>query len=95
MLADAGQRLDEAVGLLQRAVALEPDNGAFLDSLGWACFRLGRLDEAWDYMQRALASLSADYPDEERAVILQHAGDVAVALGSATRPARTTPRRCF
>ena len=36
MLAERGERLDEAVQLVQRALKIEPDNPSFLDSLGWA-----------------------------------------------------------
>ena len=46
MLADHGQRLDEAVDLVQRALKIEPANPSFLDSLGWAYFRQGKLDLA-------------------------------------------------
>ena len=41
-----GERLDEAVDLLQRALKLEPGNPSYLDSLGWAYFKQGRLDLA-------------------------------------------------
>src|SRR5207244_2116409 len=40
MLADRNVRLDEAQDLIRKAVEIEPDNGAFLDSLGWVYFRL-------------------------------------------------------
>jgi len=41
MLADKGNRLAEALKLIQKAVELEPMNGAYLDSLGWVYFKLG------------------------------------------------------
>ena len=44
MNADRGVRVEEAVALIEKAVALDPENGAYLDSLGWALFRLDRLD---------------------------------------------------
>ena len=43
MLAERGQRLDESVGFVQRALALDPGNPAFLDSLGWALFKQGQI----------------------------------------------------
>src|SRR5215475_3407542 len=46
MLADRGIRLEEALGLIQRAVLLEPHNGAYLDSLGWVYFKMKKLDDA-------------------------------------------------
>jgi len=46
MLADKGMRLPEALKLIRKAVELEPMNGAFLDSLGWAYFKLGQYELA-------------------------------------------------
>ena len=66
--------------LITRAVAIEPDNGAFFDSLGWAYYRLGELEEAERYLARALEEMD-DHETEEQAVILDHAGDIADALG--------------
>ena len=43
IFAEKGIRLQEAAQMLERAVAQEPENGAFLDSLGWAYYKLGRL----------------------------------------------------
>jgi tetratricopeptide (TPR) repeat protein len=60
MLADRGQRLQEALGLIQKAVDKEPYNGAFLDSLGWVYYRLGRLPEAEDYLRRAIVRTPHD-----------------------------------
>ena len=42
MYAERGQNLDEAVTLIGKALALEPDNGYFIDSLGWAYYQQGR-----------------------------------------------------
>jgi len=82
MFAEAGIRLDEAVVLLERALAIEPQNGAFLDSMAWARFRRGELQQAAASIEQALARLDEDSAEpEERAVILQHAGDIARALG--------------
>ena len=46
MLADRNVRLDEAYQMIQKAVDLEPENGAYLDSLGWVYYRQGKLTEA-------------------------------------------------
>ena len=80
MYADKGVRLTEAVALLEQAIALVPDNSAFLDSIGWAYFRLGELAQAEDYLQQALEHMDEGDP-EELAVIFDHAGDIASALG--------------
>jgi tetratricopeptide (TPR) repeat protein len=60
MLADRSQRLQEALGMIQKAVDKEPYNGAFLDSLGWVYYRLGRLPEAEDYLRRAIVRTPHD-----------------------------------
>lgn len=75
MLAEEGRDLEEARRMTERAVRLDPDNGAYVDSLGWALFRLGRLDEAQKYLERA-ARLMPDDPE-----ILEHLGDVYRARG--------------
>ena len=60
MLADRNVRLNEAQDLIRRAVDLEPNNGAYLDSLGWVYFRLGDLDKAEQYLVRAIERFSKD-----------------------------------
>jgi tetratricopeptide (TPR) repeat protein len=59
MLADRGAKLDEAVALINRALAIEADNPSFLDSLGWAYVKQDKLDRARDPLQRAAAALPA------------------------------------
>ncbi|HEX3704571.1 MAG TPA: tetratricopeptide repeat protein [Vicinamibacterales bacterium] len=75
MLAERGERLDESVGLLKRAVQLEPDNGSFLDSLGWAYFKADKLDLAEDNLHRAADQLKTN------SVIQDHYGEVLFKLG--------------
>ena len=75
MWADLGRNLDEALKLVQRAVEMEPSNGAFVDSLGWAYYRLGELGPARESLERA-ARLNPD-----NATIHEHLGDVYHALG--------------
>jgi len=60
MLADRNVRLDEARGLIVKALDKEPNTGAYLDSLGWVDFRLNRLSEAEDNLRQALMSMSRD-----------------------------------
>jgi tetratricopeptide (TPR) repeat protein len=76
MNADRGVRVEEALALIQKAVALDPENEAYLDSLGWALFRLGRHDEAHDAMSRALARPGAN------AVMYDHMGDILLRRGA-------------
>jgi tetratricopeptide (TPR) repeat protein len=54
MLTDRNLRLPEALAMIQKAVDRDPNNGAYLDSLGWAYFRMGKLPEAEDNMRRAV-----------------------------------------
>ena len=68
--ADHGRNLDQAVDMIARALAQDPDNGAYIDSLGWAYYRQGRLPEARVQLERA-ARLTRGDP-----VVLEHLGDV-------------------
>ena len=70
MLAERGQRLDEAVDLVQRALKIEPGNPSFLDSLGWAYFQQGKLDLA----DRPLSEAAEKMPNNS--VIQEHLGDL-------------------
>ncbi|MGQ0658539.1 MAG: tetratricopeptide repeat protein [Chromatiales bacterium] len=54
-LADRTTRYEEALKLIERAIALAPDDFYILDSMGWVLFRLGRLDDAITYLKRARA----------------------------------------
>jgi len=74
MLAERGERLDESVGLLKKALAMEPDNGSYLDSLGWAYYKADKLDLAVTNLQRAAEQLKAN------SVIQDHYGDVLFKL---------------
>jgi tetratricopeptide (TPR) repeat protein len=54
-LTDLTSRHSEALRLVERALELQPDDPATLDSMGWVLYRLGRLEEALPYLQRAHA----------------------------------------
>ncbi|WP_304639893.1 tetratricopeptide repeat protein [Pseudomonas sp.] len=73
-LADRNERLDEALELIERAHALEPDDPAIIDSLGWVHFRLGNLDLAEELLRQAYAA----FPDQE---VAAHLGEVLWELG--------------
>ncbi|MGH9386895.1 MAG: tetratricopeptide repeat protein [Vicinamibacterales bacterium] len=75
MFATRGVRGSEAVELAQRAVELEPDNPAYLDTLGWALFKIGRVDEADSPLARAAGALIGS------SVIQEHHGDVLARRG--------------
>ena len=54
-LADRTDRYQEAYDLIKRALTLEPNSYYFLDSMGWVLYRLGRHEEAIDYLRKAMA----------------------------------------
>jgi tetratricopeptide (TPR) repeat protein len=69
-LVERGERLNEALEMIQRAVRAEPNNASFQDSLGWAHFKLGQLEEAERYLSEAARRSPAS------ATIQEHLGDV-------------------
>ena len=60
MLADRDVRLDEAHKLIARALEIDPNNPAYLDSLGWVLFRQNSLEQAEDYIRKALDLIGDD-----------------------------------
>ena len=77
MNADRGVHVEEALQFIQKAVEVDPENGAYLDSLGWALHRLGRDPAAEEALKKAVAKQS------NNAVILDHLGDVLSKRGAA------------
>jgi tetratricopeptide (TPR) repeat protein len=75
MLADRNVRLEEAYEMIKKAVDLDPGNAAYLDSLGWVYFRLGKLHEAELALKQALQRFSKD------PTIHDHLGDVYFEQG--------------
>jgi tetratricopeptide (TPR) repeat protein len=63
-------RLDEAMGYIKRAVQLDPQNGAYLDSLGWAYLKMGNYDLAEENLRKALERVNND------PTVLDHMGDL-------------------
>jgi tetratricopeptide (TPR) repeat protein len=74
MLADRGERLEEAVSLISRALQIEPDNPSYHDSLGWAYFRQKRYDLAETHLAKAAAGATTS------SVVQDHYGDALFAL---------------
>ncbi len=75
MLIDRGVRIEEAISYIKRALQIDRDNGAYLDSLGWGYFKLNKLDLAEDNLRMALQRL------EDNAVVHDHMGDLYFKLG--------------
>jgi tetratricopeptide (TPR) repeat protein len=70
LLAERGERLDEAVELVERALKIEPGNPSYLDSLGWAYFQQGRLELADGPLTEAADKLKTS------SVVQDHLGDL-------------------
>jgi tetratricopeptide (TPR) repeat protein len=83
MWAESGKNLDQAHEMLVRAVGHEPNNGAYVDSLGWVYYRLGNLDLAEKYLTDATTLLPRD------ATVHEHLGDVLVKRGDKERALRS------
>ena len=77
-LADQTDRYQEAYTLIEKALALRPEDPFILDSMGWIQYRLGNYDLAIDYLQKALAK-------REDAEIAAHLGEVLWAVGQQQR----------
>ncbi len=75
MLADRGTRVEEALGYIRRAVALDPQNGAYLDSLGWAYYKLGNYDLAEENLRLASERIGND------PTVQQHLGELYQKTG--------------
>ncbi|MEL0093043.1 MAG: tetratricopeptide repeat protein [Pseudomonadales bacterium] len=73
-LADQTDRFDEALALITKALALRPDEPAFIDSMGWVLFRLGRFEEARSQLERAYQL----FPNDE---VASHLGEVLWMMG--------------
>ncbi|MFW8635752.1 tetratricopeptide repeat protein [Cribrihabitans pelagius] len=73
-LVEKSSKLDEALEMIERAVAARPDSGYIVDSLGWVLYRLGRFEEAVGHMERAVELMPVD------PVVNDHLGDVYWAV---------------
>lgn len=74
MYADRGIKLKDALKMIKKAVQLDPENGAFLDSYAWVLYKLERYDEALVQMRKAMEF------EAEDAVLFDHQGDILAAL---------------
>jgi Flp pilus assembly protein TadD len=74
-LVEQRRNLDEALGMIERAVEQRPTSGAIVDSLAWVLYRLGRFDDAVDPMERAVTLEPTD------PIINDHLGDVYWMVG--------------
>ena len=75
MWAERGLNLIEARQLIEKAVALEPKNAAYLDSLGWVLYKLNRPAEALGWLQKAI-----EHSEQPDAALYDHLGDIYAAM---------------
>ena len=75
MLAERGQKLDEAVAMLKKVVAFDPQNSAYLDSLAWAYYKQGQYALAEDLEHKAVLRMPND------PTILDHLGEIEAKNG--------------
>ncbi|MEY4692371.1 MAG: hypothetical protein RIT19_2696 [Verrucomicrobiota bacterium] len=74
--AEKGLNLPRARAMIEQALKAEPENAAYLDSMGWVLFRLGKPAEALAWLEKARKRLT-----EPDATVLDHLGDAAAACG--------------
>lgn len=70
LYADQGKNLERAKAMIEKAVAAEPENAAYLDSMGWVLFKLGEFKEAATWLKKATALEDGDDP-----TLWDHLGD--------------------
>ena len=75
MLADQNTQLEDAIAYIKKAVQLDPANGAYLDSLGWAYFRLGKYEQAEENLVKASQKINTD------PTVHDHLGDLYQKTG--------------
>jgi tetratricopeptide (TPR) repeat protein len=75
MWADRNENLEEAETLIRRALELEPENGAIIDSLGWVLYRRGEFESALHELLRAATLIPSPDP-----IVFDHIGDTYHAL---------------
>ena len=75
MNADRGVKLDESLSQIRQALTFEPNNSAYLDSLGWSYFKLGKYDLAEENLTKASIHMGSD------ATVQEHLGDLYQKTG--------------
>jgi len=75
MWAERGENLAEARAMIERAVKLEPENGAYLDSLAWVLYKLNQPEQALPWILKAI-----EHNEEQDATLYDHLGDIYAAL---------------
>jgi tetratricopeptide (TPR) repeat protein len=74
-LSERDKQLERALEMAKIAIAAEPENSSYLDTMGWIYFKLGVYDEAQDYIEKAIEI------GGEKSVMLEHLGDIVFKAG--------------
>lgn len=77
-LSERGLQLERALQMSLRAIASDPTNPSYLDTVGWVYFKLGNYEEAREYIAKAIAA------GEASATVYEHMGDILFSLGKRT-----------
>jgi len=78
LYADQGKNLEKAEAMIRKAVQEEPDNGAYLDSLGWVLFKRGKAKDALPPLEKAVQRQGETAGGD--ATVFEHLGDVYFQL---------------
>ena len=81
ILSVRNERLAYAFKLAQKALEIQPDNAAYLDTIGWIYYRLGNYDLAEIYIKRSLEKREENDSGDDNAVVIEHLGDVYFKQG--------------
>ena len=74
-LSERGERLDEALDMAKKAIAVDPNNSSFLDTIGWIYYKMGDYEKAKENIEKAMMT------DSDNPTLLHHLGDVYSKLG--------------
>jgi tetratricopeptide (TPR) repeat protein len=80
--AEQGRNLEEAQRLVERALEHDPENGHYLDSMGWVLYKMGHAESALDYIISSLENLKKQQNQEKAySEVYEHLGDIYLTLG--------------
>jgi|TARA_B100001079_G_scaffold36884_1_gene28262 tetratricopeptide (TPR) repeat protein len=72
-LVERNEKLEFALQIATKAITLAPKNAAYLDTYGWILFKMGRINEALNYIQNSITL------EDNNAIVLEHLGDVLMS----------------
>ena len=72
-LVERNIHLNKALEMAKKAIELEPDNAAYLDTIGWIYYKMDNIDEALSFIRKSVEL------DNNNAIVLEHLGDVLIA----------------